>query len=116
MQWVYSEVAMSESNLEALRKALLRKGWKVHSELPGNDYDVSASWEIGRGGEDRTLIIDFQGLDDMKTLPLNQSYACNVRGKSGNGLYFRRPGHKGSNRRQLWTDDLDEFVRGLEAL
>jgi len=58
-------------------------------------------------------MIDFDGLDDMKTLPVAESYACSVRGTS-NSLYFRRKGVGGSRQAERWPEELAAFVAGVE--
>jgi len=107
---------MSEKHLKDLRTALERKGWSILTEHPGNDYDTSGSWEIRRSLQKTSLYIDFSGLDDLKTLPLARSYGCHLRSHKETGLYFRRPGEKGTKRRQLWSKELSDFVARLEKL
>jgi hypothetical protein len=65
---------MSDFHLKILRDAIERRGWAIE-ELPGDDYAVSATWRITRG-ESVRLHIDFDGLDDMQTLPIQISYGC----------------------------------------
>lgn len=105
---------MSQPHLQALERALIRKGWRIVAVLPGNDYNVSATWQIQRGTSDPTLFIDFDGLDDMECLPLEESYGCQVRGRPAGdesaGLYFRRPNRS----RPLWEQDLAAFVLALD--
>jgi hypothetical protein len=102
---------VSKSHLEALEQALARKGWRVLAVHPGNDYDISATWEIQRSTSEPSLFIDFRGLDDVECLPLEQSYGCQVRGRHSLSLYFR-PINKS---RQLWEQDLARFVRSLDT-
>ena len=104
---------MPESHLRSLRNALERRGWKIVAERPGNDYDISATWEIRRSTKGPVQHIDFEGLDDLQVLPLNRAYACGVRGNEKVGLYFRRPGTRGSPRRTRWTQDLERFINRL---
>jgi len=61
------------------------------------------------------MFIDFEGLDDLITLPLEQSYGCRVRGSDSLGLYFGRKGESGSRRRQNWTGDLQQFLEELDS-
>ena len=103
---------MATWHLEELRNALERKGWRVVAELPGDDYRVSATWELQRSGDPRSLVIDFDGLDDMKTLPLDESYACSVRG-TDHSLSFSRRGETGSDARARWRDQLSAFVESF---
>ena len=50
---------MSEEHLTALRNVLENNHWVLVSEKPGNDYDVSAIWEISRPDGDTKLNIEF---------------------------------------------------------
>ena len=104
---------MSKQHLQALEEALLRNGWQVAAVHPGDDYRISATWEIPRGGSP-TVFIDFDGMDDTVCLPLEQSYGCRIRARSGKdeaaGLYFR----KRNKSRRLWEQDLAAFVLALE--
>lgn len=103
---------MARWHLDELRTVLERKGWRVVAELPGDDYRVSATWELRRSGEPDPLLIDFEGLDDLKVLPVDESYACRVRG-TDHSLYFSRRGETGSTARARWRDELESFVRSL---
>lgn len=100
---------MATWHLTELRAALEKHGWLLVAELPGDDYAISGTWELQRSGDPRTLHLDFEGLDDMRTLPLAESYACRVRG-TGHSLYFRRRGTTGSKQRARWADELESFV------
>ncbi len=51
-------------------------------------------------------------MDDMRALPLEESYACRVRGTS-HTLYFRRRGISGSKQRARWTGELSAFVEAI---
>ena len=103
---------MSVPHLRALEEALARRGWRVVVVHPGDGYRVSATWELQRGRRDGSLLIDFDGLgpDGDVCLPLEKSYGCQVRGQLGDGLYFRRPRRS----RELWEQELAEFVRSLD--
>src|SRR3954447_9122408 len=93
---------VSKPHLQALEEALLRKGWRVIAVHPGDDYRISATWEIQRGSRQPSQFIDFDGLDDVVCLPLEESYGCHIRGRSATNevasLYFRRP----NKSRDLW--------------
>ena len=99
---------MSEWHLDELRAALLNKGWKLVAVHGGDGHAVSGSWEIQRSTRHPPLWLDFNGRDDLKCLPMSESYACEVRGL-GPQLYFRRPGDK-------WRTELEAFVCNLDAL
>ena len=99
---------MARWHLDELRAALELKGWNI-AALEGDDYRVSGSWQLRRSNDPRTVVVDFEGLDDLKTLPLEQSYACRVRGTT-NSLYFGRRGKSGSSSRDRWKTELRLFV------
>lgn len=61
-----------------------------------------------------STFIAFEGLDDLVTLPLEQSYGCYVRGRESVSLYFGRRGENDSKRKRIWQNDLMRFVNGLE--
>ena len=103
-----SRQRMARWHLDELRAALDRNGWSIVA-LEGDDYRVSGVWQLRRSGDSRIVMVDFEGLDDLKTLPLEQSYACRVRGTS-NSLYFGRRGKSGSSSRGRWRDELRLFV------
>ena len=106
---------MAVWHLQELRNAFEQKGWRVIAEHPGDDYRVSATWEIQRSTEEPSIFIDFEGLDDLVTLPLEQSYGCQIRGKdSSRGLYFGRKGEGNSARQENWRQALREFISELE--
>ena len=105
---------MAQWHLDQLREALERKGWRLQSELPGDDYRISGSWAMERSGSSGAMVIDFEGLEDMKTLPMAESYACSVRG-TRHTLYFRRRGETGSTARERWSDELQMFVAGVDV-
>jgi hypothetical protein len=98
---------MANWHLDELENALAHRGWQIVARLPGDDYRVSATWQIERGNDARSVLIDFDGLDDLKTLPIERSYACRQRGHR-NSLYF---GRKSAH----WTNELARFVIALES-
>jgi hypothetical protein len=103
---------MSRPHLRALEAALARKGWRVVAIHPGNDYDITVTWEVRRSASEPSLFIDFYGLrlDGDGCLPLEESYACTLRGRSSVDLYFRRV----NKSRELWQQDVAQFVRALD--
>jgi hypothetical protein len=104
---------MAAWHLDELRTALEKRGWRITAELPGDDYKISGTWELRRGGDTRTLLLDFEGLDDIRTLPLAESYACQLRGTS-QSIYFSRRGEGGSSARERWQSELASFVKGVD--
>ena len=98
---------MATWHLDELRRALERRGWRS-IELPGDDYRISATWQLSRAGDDRVVHVDFDGLDDMQTLPIERSYGCSLR-ETGDGLYFRR-----RRSHEIWLSELRTFVDSLE--
>ena len=105
---------MSDWHLDQLRNALERKGWRIVAEHPGNDYDISASWELTRSKSQNPVFIDFEGLDDMITLPIEKSYGCHVRGHGVIALYFRKGGEGETKKRKVWQEELNGFIDRLE--
>jgi len=104
---------MSAPHLHALEDALSRRGWRIVAAYPGDDYSISASWELQRSGRKASLLIDFDGMapDGDVCLPLEESYGCHVRGQQTLSLYFR---HVNSSR-QRWERELADFVRSLDG-
>ena len=106
---------MSTSHLSALEKALTQHGWRIVATHAGDGQGISGSWEIERSTKESQLLLDFEGMEPMSRfcLPLEESYGCHVRGHQGVSLYFRR---KVKARRELWTDDVNAFIRALDEL
>jgi hypothetical protein len=105
---------MSKPHLRALEEALTRKGWRIIAVHPGDDYGISATWEVRRSSNQPSLFLDFNGMgpDGNYCLPLEESYGCQVRGRQAVGLYFRRV-----NRGQaLWERELAAFVQALDEV
>lgn len=101
---------MSRPHLQDLERALNRRGWRIVTVLPGNGYDISATWELCRGGEERSVYLEFEGQDhDGYCRPLERSFGCQVRGRPQEGLYFRRVNAS----RALWEKELEAFVKSL---
>jgi hypothetical protein len=66
-----------------------------------------------RTGDDRTVAIDFDGLDGGGSLrPMPEAYACRARGTT-HSLYFSRRGESHSSSRERWHDELLSFVQEL---
>ena len=100
---------MSDSHLIELRKRLENSHWVLVSELSGNDYDISARWLISRPDGSHQMHLEFEGLDDMNTLPLEQSYGCRVMEAPTIKLYFSRLG-------RAWKNDLSKFMKQLNDI
>lgn len=112
--WLSSGViALSVPHLQALEDALARRGWRKVAIHPGDDYRISGTWEMHRSGSDEPILIDFAGMarDGMSCLPLQESFACEVRGRTSVSLYFRRVNRS----RELWQRELAKFVQKLET-
>ena len=104
---------MAQWHLDELRAALERRGWRVTIDLPGNDYDISATWRLVRSGQQPIeVFLEFDGLDDLNTLPVTESYACSVRG-TRQSLYFRRRGDNDPPARERWMIELAEFAASV---
>jgi hypothetical protein len=99
---------MAQWHLDELRDALNQKGWDVTAELSGNDYDISGSWQIQRSTRRSPLHIDFSGLDDMLTLPVERAFGCHLRERINVSLYF--------SRQQTWDTALRTFISELDRI
>ena len=105
---------MAQWHLDELRMALERRGWRLASEASGDDHKISGTWALERSGQTDQLIIDFEGLDERKVLPMAESYACSVRGTS-TSLYFGRRGETSFGARERWSRELATFVAGVDG-
>jgi hypothetical protein len=103
---------MAQWHLDELRGALERRGWRVTAELPGDDYKISGTWELRRSGDPCILLIDFDGLDDMRVLPLHRRYACRTR-STEHSLYFHRRREAGSQPCAHWRQKLSRFIEAI---
>ena len=101
--WVLGDTVSIE-HLELLRNALERSKWLVVNELPGNDYDISAYWEVARPNGIPKFTIAFLGIDDLKTLPIEKAYGCHVVGRENIGCYFGRVN-------KSYKEELDNFIK-----
>jgi hypothetical protein len=104
---------MAEWHLHDLEHALTQHGWRATDtmEAPGAlEWGISGSWEIERGASE--LVLDFEGGDGdgVITYPIEQAYACHVRGAERLSLYFRRRSNP------AWRQELDAFVTSLDDL
>ena len=105
---------MSKSHLSALEHALAQTGWRIIAVHPGDDFGISASWEMQRSTNDPSLFIDFDGLEPMGRycFPIHESYGCELRGHANVSLHFRRV----NKRRQLWQRELAAFINALNRV
>ena len=97
------------SHLKQLKKDLENHHWKIISEEGGNDYDISAVWIVARPDGSNQLHLEFEGLDDLKTLPIEKSYACHVREASDISVYFGKIS-------KSWPKELSEFINKINQL
>lgn len=104
---------MADWHLAELRTAIERIGWRFVAEHPSEHLSISGSWEFERDSSESNLFIDFGGIDDLRTLPMDESYCCHVRG-SARGLYFTRKAVDGSDRRKTWKQELENFIDTLK--
>ena len=96
---------MAEWHLKEIERELDKIGWRVISRLEGDSYKFSEHWIIQR---ETILQINFNGQDDLKTLPLDKAYGCEIQDK-GISLYFYKRG-------DTWDKALDEFLNRLDQL
>ncbi|RYZ88978.1 MAG: hypothetical protein EOP04_08060 [Proteobacteria bacterium] len=99
-----------------MQNSLEKRGWQIISLIPGDGYAISASWVIERSNRVTPLYIDFQGLDDMKTLPIEESIGCHIRVEPNIDLYFSKQGQRKSSHRERWKDSLTKFVSQIDEL
>ncbi len=97
---------MAERHLDHIKDAPMQRGWRVSIAGDGNDYDTSGTWQINREAKVGPLHIDFNGLDDMSTLPVNEAYGCRVRERPDISLYFAKP--------KTFNVDLEAFIEQLD--
>lgn len=94
---------MSTEHLRQLENILEQNRWNIVRKRSGNDYDVSAYWDISRRDNNSNLTILFSGLDDMETLSIEKAYACELEGHPDISLYFSRI-------KKLWPNNLKDFI------
>ena len=99
---------MGDTHLDELKGALEQKGWRLILRGAGDDYRISGIWRIQRSTHVPPTEILFAGLDDLRALPIERAYACEVKDHKNIGLYF------GSMRE--FRKALPEFVHALDAL
>ncbi len=104
---------MAKWHLDELQNSMERSGWRLVAVHASNDIYISASWESEGGKGEPNIFIDFEGIDDLKTLPLDESYGCHLRSDRTISLYFGRKGKNGSSRREAWKTDVRHFAASL---
>ena len=99
------------NHIEDLRKKLNEHNWEVSEELEGNELDISGYWVINQLYEpNKSLTLGFEGMDDLKVLPMEKSYACFLSEKPSVSLYFSK------NNPKMWKKNLEEFVLNLNSV
>jgi hypothetical protein len=98
---------LSTRHLIDIKTALERRHWHVVEELPGNDYNVSAVWRIARPDGSDIFHLEFEGLDDLETRPVERAYGIKVREAPDVGAYLARLS-------RTWPMELDQFINSLE--
>lgn len=97
-----------QKHLDELRNALYQNNWFILTQQQGNDYDVSAIWQIAHHYvPTQSLTVVFNGLDDLNVLPIEQSYGCQIAENGALQLYF------GKNNMVVWRQDLQNFIKQL---
>ena len=107
---------MAQWHLDDLRQSLEQRGWHIVTEQICDEYRIAATWEIQRSTQVEPLHLDFEGLDDTKTLPLTECYSCYIRENRTVSIYFSRKGHKSSSHRKNWIDEISEFLIQLDEI
>ncbi len=98
---------MSDVHLKDIRRCLERLHWKVVEELDGDGYRISGVWLIQRPDGTNQFHLDFTGFDDLETLPIEKSYACEIREAPHVSCYFSRKGRS-------WPIELADFEEKLQ--
>ena len=100
---------MTIEHLKQLRNALEINHWRIDEELSGNEHDISGYWKISRPNGDTRLTIEFEGMDALKVLPIEEAYGCRVSEVPDVTAYFSR-----ANR--SWPSELKGFVSQLNKV
>ena len=79
---------MSIEHINRIRAALENNKWSLLEEKEGDDYSISAIWDIARPNSDYSMSIVFEGLDDKEVLPIEKSYGCHIKNNKEISLYF----------------------------
>lgn len=98
---------MSDIYLNDIRRTLEKSHWHVVEELDGDGYSISRVWVVERPDGTSRFHLDFEGLDDMRTLPIEQGYGCTVREAPHVSCYFSRQGRS-------WPHELADFAKKLK--
>ncbi len=98
---------MSDIHLNDIRRTLDKTHWSVVEELDGDGYRVSGVWVVERPDGTSRFHLDFEGLDDLRILPIEQSYGCTVREAPQVSCYFSRQGRS-------WPNELADFELKLK--
>ena len=61
------------------------------------------------------MIIAFDGLDDLRVMPLNEAYACHVVGREAVILYFKKRSRHSQERHRIWQKELADSVARLTS-
>lgn len=104
-----SVAVMALKHLEELREELTAHQWSVE-ELPGdNEFYISAIWKVWNPKYPGIVLeIVFDGMDELTTLPVEESYGCYIEGYSEQTLYF-------FDNDRLWKSNLMQFLEALET-
>ena len=93
---------MTQSHLNDLEAAIERAGWTVVAKKNGDRHGISALWQLERRRDKAALTLEFNGLEHLTTLPVEQSYGCSVVGHRDAECYFARKGRS-------WPRELRKF-------
>jgi hypothetical protein len=98
---------MSNQHLRDIKAVLERNHWRVQDELSGDDHGTSAVWRVARPDGADAFHLEFQGLDDMETRPIERAYGINVREAPEIAAYLARVS-------RTWPTELAQFIANLE--
>ncbi len=93
---------MGQWHIDEIANSLEQKGFRFIERQPGDSYRISASLVFARS-LDNLAILNFDGLDDMVTLPTEKTCGCRVR-DTDISLSLRK------KRNQEWHSDLEAII------
>ena len=81
---------MSRKHLEHLKTILLEQGWQVRRVLSGNGYQISETWHLLHQESQKSLHLQFEGLDEFISVNVEETELCRIKEKPKRTLSFGR--------------------------
>lgn len=104
-------------HLDEIRNELLRNKWNVIDENSGDGYRVSGKWVVQhRSG--KALTLEFEGLDEERTLLIERSYGVHLQEDSSVSLYIpkNKPSQSKPNALKEWKEALSSFIGTMNSM